>query len=114
MSAPRWPVWLLVVLALAAEIDALSGPSCGLHRNGGLMLAATPGELDSLKLICSRARYLGMETEMITLAEARAETARHKDAHDSRHQPCPNAASIRNFSRAISGSSQLCLEQRSR
>jgi len=35
-----------------------------------LMLAATPGELDSLKLICSRARYLGMETEMITLDEA--------------------------------------------
>ncbi len=34
------------------------------------MLAATQGELDSLKLICSRARYLGMETEMITLDEA--------------------------------------------
>jgi dimethylglycine dehydrogenase len=34
------------------------------------MLAATPGELDSLKLICSRARYLGMETEMISLDEA--------------------------------------------
>ncbi|HYC10044.1 MAG TPA: FAD-dependent oxidoreductase, partial [Steroidobacteraceae bacterium] len=29
------------------------------------------GELDSLRLICSRARYLGMETEMISLAEAR-------------------------------------------
>ena len=35
------------------------------------MLAATPGELDSLKLICSRARYLGMETEMISLEEAK-------------------------------------------
>jgi dimethylglycine dehydrogenase len=35
------------------------------------MLAATPGELDSLKLICSRARYLGMETEMITIEEAK-------------------------------------------
>jgi dimethylglycine dehydrogenase len=55
---------------LYREIEALSGQSCGLHPNGGLMLAATPGELDSLKLICSRARYLGMETRMITLAEA--------------------------------------------
>jgi len=56
---------------LYREIEALSGQSCGLHPNGGLMLAATPGELDSLKLICSRARYLGMETEMISLEKAR-------------------------------------------
>jgi dimethylglycine dehydrogenase len=55
---------------LYREIEALSGQSCGLHPNGGLMLAASEGELDSLKLICSRARYLGMETEMISLAEA--------------------------------------------
>jgi dimethylglycine dehydrogenase len=56
---------------LYREIEALSGQSCGLHPNGGLMLAATPGEFDSLKLICSRARYLGMETEMISLDEAK-------------------------------------------
>ncbi len=56
---------------LYREIEALSGQSCGLHPNGGLMLAATPGELDSLRLICSRARYLGMETRMISLEEAR-------------------------------------------
>ncbi|MBV8496190.1 MAG: GcvT family protein, partial [Gammaproteobacteria bacterium] len=56
---------------LYREIEAASGESCGLHPNGGLMLAATGGELDSLKLICSRARYLGMETEMISLAQAR-------------------------------------------
>ena len=55
---------------LYREIEAASGQSCGLHPNGGLMLAATAGELDSLKLICSRARYLGMQTEMISLAEA--------------------------------------------
>ncbi len=56
---------------LYREIEALSGQSCGLHPNGGLMLAATQGELDSLKLLCSRARYLGMQTEMISLAQAR-------------------------------------------
>src|ERR1700740_2617626 len=55
---------------LYREIETLSGQSCGLHPNGGLMLAATPGELDSLRLICSRARYLGMETEMISLEQA--------------------------------------------
>src|SRR5271154_5115393 len=56
---------------LYREIETLSGQSCGLHPNGGLMLAATEGELDSLRLICSRARYLGMETEMISLDDAR-------------------------------------------
>ena len=55
---------------LYREIEALSGQSCGLHPNGGLMLAANQGELDSLRLICSRARYLGMETRMISLEEA--------------------------------------------
>lgn len=55
---------------LYREIEELSGQSCGLHPNGGLMLAANQGELDSLRLICSRARYLGMQTEMISLAEA--------------------------------------------
>jgi dimethylglycine dehydrogenase len=55
---------------LYREIEAASGQSCGLHANGGLMLAATQGELDSLQLICSRARYLGMETRMISLDEA--------------------------------------------
>ena len=55
---------------LYREIEKLSGQSCGLHPNGGLMLAATQGELDSLRLICSRARYLGMETEMVSLTEA--------------------------------------------
>ncbi len=57
---------------LYREIEALSGQSCGLHPNGGLMLAATQGELDSLRLLCSRARYLGMETEMLSLAQARS------------------------------------------
>jgi dimethylglycine dehydrogenase len=55
---------------LYREIERVSGQSCGLHPNGGLMLAANQGELDSLKLICSRARYLGMETGMITLEQA--------------------------------------------
>ena len=55
---------------LYREIEAISGQSCGLHPNGGLMLAANQGELDSLRLICSRARYLGMESEMISMEQA--------------------------------------------
>ncbi|HEV2286621.1 MAG TPA: FAD-dependent oxidoreductase, partial [Steroidobacteraceae bacterium] len=55
---------------LYREIEQLSGQSCGLHPNGGLMLAATQGELDSLRLICSRARYLGMETRMLSVEQA--------------------------------------------
>ena len=66
---------------LYREIEAVSGQSCGLHPNGGLMLAATQGELDSLKLICSRARYLGMQTEMLTLEEA----LRFNPLIDTRH-----------------------------
>jgi dimethylglycine dehydrogenase len=55
---------------LYREIEQLSGQSCGLHPNGGLMLAANQGEMDSLHLIASRAKYLGMETAIIPVAEA--------------------------------------------
>ena len=51
---------------LYRELEQLSGQSCGLHPNGGLMLAANQGEMDSLHLLCSRARYLGMPTRMIS------------------------------------------------
>jgi dimethylglycine dehydrogenase len=56
---------------LYRDLEAQTGQSCGLHPNGGLMLAANAGELDSLRLICSRARYLGMATEMISVVEAK-------------------------------------------
>ena len=57
---------------LYLELEKLSGQSCGLHRNGGLMLAATDGEMDFLRLMESRARNLDMETRMISVAEAKA------------------------------------------
>ncbi len=56
---------------LYRELEALSGQSCGLHANGGLMLAANAGEMDSLRLLRSRSRYLGMDTEIISVAEAK-------------------------------------------
>ena len=58
-------------LELYRELEAFSGQSCGLHANGGLMLAANQGEMDFLHLMKSRARYLDMETEIISVAEAK-------------------------------------------
>ena len=53
---------------LYRELEALTGQSCGIHANGGLMLAANEGEMDYLRLVASRARYLGMDTEIIPVA----------------------------------------------
>lgn len=55
---------------LYRELEAATGLSCGIHHNGGIYLAATDGQVDFLKLIHSRARYLGMATELIGLDEA--------------------------------------------
>ena len=56
---------------LYRELEAVTGQSCGIHHNGGIYLAGTDGEMDFLKLIHSRARYLKMDTEMIPVSEAK-------------------------------------------
>jgi dimethylglycine dehydrogenase len=56
---------------LYRELEAVTGQSCGIHHNGGIYLAASDGQMDFLKLIHSRARYLGMATELIPVAEAK-------------------------------------------
>jgi dimethylglycine dehydrogenase len=56
---------------LYKEIEGISGQSCGLHLTGGLQLADTPERLDWLKMAHARGRYLGMETEIIDVAEAK-------------------------------------------
>ncbi|MDA4846047.1 GcvT family protein [Hoeflea poritis] len=55
---------------LYREIEALSGQDIGLHMTGGVMLAATPERFDWLKSISAKGRYMGLETEIITPAEA--------------------------------------------
>ncbi len=57
-------------LQLYAEIERVSGQDCGIHMPGGLMLADTPERLDWLRMTHARGRYLGMETEMVSVAEA--------------------------------------------
>ncbi|MBL8669282.1 MAG: FAD-dependent oxidoreductase [Alphaproteobacteria bacterium] len=56
---------------LYKEIEALSEQSCGVHWTGGIMLAGTPERMDFLKIAHARGRYLGMETEIISVAEAK-------------------------------------------
>jgi dimethylglycine dehydrogenase len=58
-------------IGLYNELEKISGESCGLHRSGGLILAETPERLEWLKMAHARARYLGLETEMLTMAEAK-------------------------------------------
>jgi dimethylglycine dehydrogenase len=58
-------------IELYKEIEEVSGQDCGLHLTGGLMLADTEERLDWLKLAHSRNRYLGLDTEMISVSEAK-------------------------------------------
>ena len=55
---------------LYEQIQAESGRDCGIHMTGGLQLADTPERMDFLKMAHARGRYLGMETEIISAAEA--------------------------------------------
>jgi dimethylglycine dehydrogenase len=56
---------------LYKEIEAISGQSCGVHITGGVMLAGTPERLDWLKMAKARGRYLGMDLDLISVAEAK-------------------------------------------
>ncbi|MFO1060097.1 MAG: FAD-dependent oxidoreductase [Dongiaceae bacterium] len=58
-------------IGLYDELERISGQSCGLHRSGGLMLADTPERMEWLKMAHARARYLGLETELLSVAEAK-------------------------------------------
>ena len=58
-------------IELYQEIQDISGQDCGLHLTGGLLLADTEERLDWLKLAHSRNRYLGLDTEIISVAEAK-------------------------------------------
>jgi dimethylglycine dehydrogenase len=59
-------------IGLYDELEKISGQSCGLHRSGGLLLADTKERMEWLKMAHARARYLGLETELLTMPEAKA------------------------------------------
>src|SRR5437764_44045 len=58
-------------IALYDELEKISGQSCGLHRSGGLMLADTKERMEWLKMAHARARYLGLETGLMDMKEAK-------------------------------------------
>ncbi|MDX1424567.1 MAG: FAD-dependent oxidoreductase, partial [Kiloniellales bacterium] len=57
-------------IQLYQEIETLSGQSVGSHRPGGIYLASSPERLDYLKQERAKARYMGLDTEFISLEEA--------------------------------------------
>ncbi len=58
-------------IGLYQEIERISGQSCGVHITGGLLLAGTRERLDWLKMAKARGRYLGMELELLSVAETK-------------------------------------------
>ena len=58
-------------IELYKEIEEVSGQDCGIHITGGVMLADTAERMDWLRMSHARGRYLGMETELISVAEAK-------------------------------------------
>ena len=58
-------------IGLYDELERISGQSCGLHRSGGLLLADTAERMEWLKMAHGRARYLGLETSLLTPSEAK-------------------------------------------
>jgi dimethylglycine dehydrogenase len=58
-------------VSLYEELELISGQSCGMHKSPGIMLADTPERMEFLKMTVARGRYLGMETEIISVKEAK-------------------------------------------
>jgi len=58
-------------IELYDELEKISGEKCGLHLTGGVALAENNDRLEWLKMSQARGRYLGMETEIISTAEAK-------------------------------------------
>ena len=56
-------------IKLYQEIEALSGQSVGLHNTGGFYLASTKDWYDYLKRERSKARYMGLDQEFISVRE---------------------------------------------
>ncbi len=68
-------------VGLYAELEKISGQSCGLHLSAGIMLADTPERMEFLKTTVAKGRYLGMETQIISVQEAKAYFPFIEDRH---------------------------------
>lgn len=55
---------------LYETLEQKSGQSCGIHMTGGVLLAGTEARMDWLKRTHAAGKYLGIETEVISVEEA--------------------------------------------
>ena len=56
---------------LYREIEERSGQSCGIHATGSVVMAANQEIMGNLLLMHARAKYLGLDTAIITPSEAK-------------------------------------------
>ncbi len=68
-------------VGLYKELEEVSGQSCGLHLTGGFMVADSPERMDFLRYTHAKGRYLGMDTELVTAAEAKSMFPMLDDSH---------------------------------
>ena len=71
-------------IELYPRLEAESGQSCGYHRSGGLILARSADESTALKLAHGRARRNGIETQLLSPAEARSACSRSRPSPSTR------------------------------
>ena len=71
-GAPNVAALQRYTIKLYRELEEATGMDCGVHQTGELMLADAEDQLDWLRMAHARGRYLGMETELISTAEAKA------------------------------------------
>ena len=58
-------------IRLYKELEEISGEKCGLHLTGGIALAENEDRLEWLKMSHARGKYLGMDTQIISIKEAK-------------------------------------------
>jgi dimethylglycine dehydrogenase len=58
-------------IGLYQELERISGQSCGLHQSGGVIFADNQDRWDWCKMAHARTRYLNLDTELLTPAEAK-------------------------------------------
>ena len=56
---------------LYPELEDETGQSCGIHKVGGLYLSTTRARHDQIRIQASKAKYLGLEFDMISLDDVR-------------------------------------------
>jgi dimethylglycine dehydrogenase len=58
-------------IELYPELETESGQSCGLHRTGGIHVARSRDQVTALRLLQSRGKRNGIDSEFITIEEGR-------------------------------------------